>query len=72
MADTGQTGTQAPQSILHRVDVKLGNFIEARATVVVAGVLFWVNAIYRAGIDAGGVLGPDARLSNDISHGSPP
>ena len=70
MADTGQTGTQAAVDTLYRVDEKLGNVIEPRATVIVAGVLLRVNAIHGAGIDAGGVLGPNARLGNNVCHGA--
>jgi hypothetical protein len=31
-----------------------------------------VDAIYGAGIDAGGVLHPDAGLGNDVRHRPPP
>jgi hypothetical protein len=48
------------------------NFLEARSAVVVGGVLLRVNAIHGAGIDASGVLYPDAGFGNDVCHGSPP
>jgi len=34
------------------------------------GVLLWVNAIYRAGIDTGCVFCANARFSNYVSHGA--
>ncbi len=40
--------------------------------VVVRCVLLWVDAIYGAGIDAGGVFCPDARFGTNEGHRTPP
>jgi hypothetical protein len=59
IAETGQTGTHARQSIHSMgINVKLRDFVECGATVVVGRVLLGVDAIYGAGVDAGGVLHP--------------
>jgi len=41
---------------LDRIDVELRDFFEARSAVVVGCVLLGVDAIYGAGIDAGGIF----------------
>jgi hypothetical protein len=56
----------------HRIDVELGDCIEPGTTVIIGCLFFWVNAIYGAGIDAGGVLYPDAGFRNDECHEAPP
>src|SRR5438477_1939705 len=66
----GNAGTAV--NALHGVDVELLNFAECRTTVVVGRVLLGVNAVNGAHIDPGGVLCPDAGLSDDVCHGSPP
>ena len=50
------------------IDVKLRDLIEARTGVVIRRVLLRVDAIYGAGIDAGGVFCPDARFGNNEGH----
>src|SRR5262249_28449016 len=35
-------------------------------------ILAWVDAVHRANIHTSGVLGPDARLSNHVSHRTSP
>lgn len=55
-----------------RVNVELRDLVEARASVLVTCILFRVNAIYGAGIDARGVSGPNAGFGDDVCHGSPP
>jgi hypothetical protein len=57
---------------LHRIDVELRDFLEARTAIIVRCVLLRVDAIYGAGIDAGGVLYSDAGFGNDEGHGPPP
>src|SRR5580704_18716983 len=56
----------------HWINVELGNFVECGPPVVIGRVLLGVYAIHGTGIDAGGVLCPDAGFGNDICHGSPP
>jgi hypothetical protein len=57
---------------LDAIDVELRDFIEAGTAIIVGRVLLGVDAVYGAGIDAGGVLHPDAGLSNDVRHRPPP
>jgi len=45
---------------LHRVNIELGHIVECGPTVVIGRVLLGVDAIYRAGVDAGGILRSDA------------
>ncbi len=52
----------------HRINVELWNVVECGAAVVIGRILLGMDAIHRTGIDAGGVFGPDAGLSNDIGH----
>src|SRR5207249_1352852 len=63
---------RAAINALHGVNVKLRDFLECWPAVVVGRVLLGVDAIYGAGIDAGGVLHPNAGLGNDIRHKPPP
>src|SRR6266852_8944738 len=56
----------------HGINVELGDLIEARTAVIVSRVFLRVNAIYGAGIHAGGVFCPNAGFGNDIGHGPPP
>jgi hypothetical protein len=73
IADTGQTGTRSSAiDAFHGIDVELGHVVEFGSAVVVARVLLGVDAIYRTGVDAGGVFGSDAGFGNDISHRLPP
>src|ERR1700694_27953 len=60
--------TGATVYALDGIDVELRDFIEAGTAIVVGHALLGVDAIYGAGIDAGGVLHPDAGLGNDVSH----
>ena len=46
----------------NRIDKDLIQFRELRL------ILFGMNAIYRAGVDSGGILGADAGFCNYISH----
>jgi len=52
--------------------LKLWNFVEALTAIVVGRAFLEVDAIYGTGVDAGGVLCPDAEFGNDIGHTPPP
>ncbi len=56
----------------HGINVELGDVVECCPAVVISRVLLGVYAIYGAGIDAGGVLCPDAGFGNNICDGLPP
>jgi len=56
---------------LDGIDVELRHFIEAGKAIIVGRAFLGMDAIYGAGIDAGGVLHPDAGLGNDVSHRPP-
>jgi hypothetical protein len=64
--------TGAAVDALDGIDVELRDFIEAGTAIIVGRALLGVDAIYGAGIDAGGVLHPDAGLGNDVRHRPPP
>ena len=57
---------------LDGIDVELRDFIEVGTAIIVGRAFLWVDAIYGAGIDAGGVLYSDAGLGNDVRHRPPP
>ena len=66
MAETGQAGTHAPQSIaLRRVDVELGDIRE------ISFILPRMNTIHGADIHACRILRADTRLCNYIGHFAP-
>jgi hypothetical protein len=56
---------------LDGIDVELRHFIEAGKAIIVGRAFLGMDAIYGAGIDAGGVVHPDAGLGNDVSHRPP-
>ena len=56
----------------HGINVELGNVVECCSAVVIGRVLLGVYAIHGAGIDAGGVLRPDAGSAMTYAPGSPP
>src|SRR5262249_41034564 len=62
----------AAVNALDRINVKLLNRIEGGTAILVTSALLWVNAIYRTGIHAGGILHSNTGLCNHISHGPPP
>src|SRR5437773_8784870 len=64
--------TGATVYALDGIDVELRDFIEDGTAIIVGRALLGVDAIYGAGIDAGGVLHPDAGLGNDVRHTPPP
>src|SRR6476660_3122736 len=64
--------TGATVDALDGIDVELRDFIEAGTAIIIGSALLGVDAIYGAGIDAGGVLHPDAGLGNDVRHRPPP
>jgi hypothetical protein len=57
---------------LHRINIELRDFLEARTAVLIRRVLLGMDAINGAGIDASAVLQPDAGFGNDIGHGPSP
>src|SRR5260370_36770683 len=54
------------------IDVKLRDFIERRAAIVIGAALCRMDTIHRAHIHTGGILGPDTGFGDDVGHGSPP
>ena len=56
----------------HGVNVELGHSLESGATVVIARVFLRVDAIYRTGVNAGGIFGSDAGFGDNIGHRPPP
>ncbi len=64
--------TGATVDALDGINVELRDFVEAGTAIIVGRALLGVDAIYGAGIDAGGVLHPDAGLGNDVRHRPPP
>jgi len=64
--------TGATVDALDGIDVELRDFIEAGTAIIVGRAFLGVDAIYGTGIDAGGVLHPDAGLGNDVRHRPPP
>jgi len=65
MADTGHTGTHAPQS-MHST----GSMNSMSVPSNCGSSFFRMDTIHRTCIHAGRVLGPDARLCNHICHRS--
>jgi hypothetical protein len=63
MAETGQAGTQAPQS-MHST----GSMNKLVGLGVAVFVLLGVDAIDRTGVYTGGVLGADTGFCNDVCH----
>src|SRR6266849_2114695 len=70
--DRADRHARAAIDALYGIDVELRDIIEARTAIVIGRVLLRVDAIYRAGIDAGGVLYSDTGFGNDVCHGPPP
>jgi hypothetical protein len=56
---------------LHWIDVELRDFFKAGAAILIGRVLLGMDAIYRAGINTGSILDPDAGFGNDIGHKPP-
>ena len=48
--------------------VELGHVVDRGTRVAVARVLLGADAIYRTGVDVGGVFGSDARFRNDTTQ----
>src|SRR5712692_5637454 len=57
---------------LDGIDVELRDLIERGTAVVIGRVLLGMDAIDGAGIDASGVLHPDAGLGDNVRHRPPP
>ena len=70
--DWADRHARATIDALHRIDVELWNFVEWRPAIVVGRVLLGLNAIHGAGIDARGVLDPDARFGDNVCQRPPP
>src|SRR5580692_1811903 len=60
--------TGAAINALSGVDVQLRHFIERRSAIVIGAALRRMDTIHRAHVDAGGVLGSNARFSDDVCH----
>ena len=60
--------TRASIDTLHPVNVELRKGVECGTAVVIGRILLGVDAIYRTGIDAGGVFGSDAGFGNSIGQ----
>src|SRR6266581_5258796 len=64
------TGTAI--NALSGIDVQLRHFSVHRAAIVIGSALRRMDTIHRAHVHTGGVLGSNARFSDDVGHRSPP
>ena len=64
--------TGAAVNALSGIDVQLRHFIERWAAIVIGAAFRRMDAIHRAHIYTGGILGSDAGFGDDVGNRSPP